>query len=96
MFPENGMGAVGSATAHIDDILGRAEPDLLKKVRRSWEQRLGKLQVQKKSSAHVGKEVARKEDCPAALTHGGLNEEPEVPSHASGAVGGPDGAVVAG
>ena len=96
MFSENGMGAVGAITTHIDDISGRAEPDLLKKVRRSWEQRLGKLQVQKKSSAHVGKDVARKEDFPATLTHGGLNEEPEVSSHAPGAVGRPGGAVVAG
>ena len=65
------------AATQIDDVLGCGEPDLLLKVRCFRGKRKGKLEVQEKSFAQVGEEVAQEEDFSATLTREGFKKKVE-------------------
>lgn len=53
---------------HIDDILGRGEPDVLSKIRKFPEQRFGEIIYQESAFAHVRKELPQGSDSSVTLT----------------------------
>ena len=60
--------AVGVFTAHIDDILGCGEPDVLPKIRGFPEQRFGTMKLQRNSFARVGTELKQGANFSVTLT----------------------------
>ena len=74
-------GAVRAIAAHIDDISGCGEPDLLSGVRSSLEERFGKLKVQDKFFRARGHGSGPGGRLPNGVNPGGLREESEIPSY---------------
>ena len=62
--------AVGAFTAHIDDISGCGEPDVLTKARNFPEQRFGELHLQGQSFVYVGMGLAQDGAFSVTLTQG--------------------------
>ena len=67
IFGKSGK-AFGVITTHIDDILGRGEPDLLRRARGFPEKHSGKLRAQGGSFVDVGMVLAQEKDFSATLT----------------------------
>ena len=57
VFRDEGQ-AVGACTAHIDDILGCREPDVLTEMRSFLEQLFRGLKLQEEAFVHLGMELA--------------------------------------
>ena len=57
--PRGSGSAVGVSATHIDDILGRGEPEISPKARNSSGKRFGTLEVREGSFVHVGMELAQ-------------------------------------
>ena len=67
VFLDGGQ-AVGAFAAHIGDILGCGEPDVLIRLRNCSEQRSGELKLQEESSARVHMECVHDSAFSATLT----------------------------
>ena len=59
---------MGAPTTHIDDVLGRGEPDAFPKIRDYLEQRCGKLKLREPPFVHVGMELVQDDDLSVTLT----------------------------
>ena len=59
---------MGTFAAHIDDIPGCGEPDVLREIRDYLEQHFGELKMRGASIAHVGMELKQEADFSANLT----------------------------
>ena len=70
----NGGQAVGALAAHIDDISGRGEPDVLPKMRNFSGRRFRELKLQVEPSVHVGVELVQDSTFPVTLTQGDFTD----------------------
>ena len=78
-------GAIGALTTHIDDILGRGEPDALPETGTFAEYRFETMKVQEKSFALVGMGLPQEDDFSVQLTREefaqNLKPIPTYPEH---------------
>ena len=80
-------GVVGAFATHINDILGRGEPDVPAEIRQFSEYRFGTSKLQESSYAHVGMELLQGSNFSAKLTHGGTHAESAATTHFPGDCG---------
>ena len=71
--------AVGAFTAHMEDILGCGEQDVLNKIRQLSGEQFGKLQLQESSFVHAGLGLSRESDFSVILTQYGFAQNLQPP-----------------